>query len=66
MVERTHQSPCDTCSVMPSESFFTDVKPKLGLEIVWLAPGVGPVKIEGAEGSAVLIDYEIKAVASPQ
>ena len=34
--------------------------PKLGLQTVWLAPGVGPVKIEGAEGTAVLIDYEIK------
>ncbi len=34
--------------------------PRLGLESMWLAPGVGPVKIEGAEGRAILIDYEIK------
>ena len=36
--------------------------PRLGLESVWLAPGVGPVRIKSAEGTAVLIDYEIKAV----
>ena len=45
-------------------TLLTSVMPKLGLESVWLAPGVGPVKIEGAEGRAVLIDYEVKAVAS--
>ena len=47
-------------------TLLTHVMPKLGLESVWLAPGVGPVKIEGAEGTAVLIDYEVKAVASGQ
>ena len=36
--------------------------PKLGLHTVWLAPGVGPVKIETPDGMAELIDYEIKAV----
>ena len=36
--------------------------PKLGLQTVWLAPGVGPVKIETPNGIAELIDYEIKAV----
>ena len=41
-------------------TLLTHVMPTLGLESVWLAPGVGPVKIEGAEGRAVLIDYEIK------
>ena len=40
--------------------------PKLGLESMWLAPGVGPVAIKSAEGTAVLIDYEIKEVASGQ
>ena len=34
--------------------------PKLGLQTVWLAPGVGPVKIETPKGIAELIDYEIK------
>ena len=43
-------------------TLLTHVMPKLGLESVWLAPGVGPVKIEGAEGRAILIDYEVKAV----
>ena len=42
-------------------TLLTHVMPKLGLESVWLAPGVGPVKIEGAEGRAILIDYEVKA-----
>ena len=39
-----------------------NVMPILGLvKSVWLAPGVGPVKIEGAAGDrAVLMDYEIK------
>ena len=43
-------------------TLLTHLMPKLGLESVWLAPGVGPVKIEGAEGRAILIDYEVKAV----
>ena len=43
---------------------FKSVLPELGLETVWLAPGVGPVKIETPNGIAELIDYEIKAVAS--
>ena len=47
-------------------TLLTRLIPILGLESVWLAPGVGPVRIEGAEGRAVLIDYEIKAVASDQ
>ncbi|MDE0040407.1 MAG: hypothetical protein OXT74_00070 [Candidatus Poribacteria bacterium] len=38
--------------------------PKLGLRTVWLAPGVGPVKIETPNGIAELIDYEIKTVGS--
>ena len=32
----------------------------LELQTVWLAPGVGPVKIETPNGIAELIDYEIK------
>ena len=34
--------------------------PKLGLHTMWLAPGVGPVKIETPNGIAELIDYDIK------
>ncbi|MDE0300861.1 MAG: hypothetical protein OXN17_19660 [Candidatus Poribacteria bacterium] len=36
--------------------------PKLGLQTMWLAPGVGPVKIETPNGIAELIDYDIKPV----
>ena len=39
---------------------------KLEMQTVWLAPGVGPVKIETPNGIAELIDYEVKAVASGQ
>ena len=39
---------------------------KLELQTVWLAPGMGPVKIETPKGIAELIDYEIKSVASSQ
>ena len=34
--------------------------PKLGLQTVWLAPGMGVVKIETPNGIAELIDYDIK------
>ncbi|MDE0040409.1 MAG: hypothetical protein OXT74_00080 [Candidatus Poribacteria bacterium] len=44
-------------------TLLTHMMPKLGLESMWLAPGVGPVEIKSAEGTAVLIDYDIKAVA---
>ncbi len=47
-------------------TLLTRVMPKLGLESVWLAPGVGPVRLKSAEGTTVLIDYEVKAVASSQ
>ena len=36
------------------------IMPELGFETVWLAPGVGPVKIETPNGIAELIDYEKK------
>ena len=36
----------------------------LNLRTMWLAPGVGPVKIEIPNGIAELIDYEVKALAS--
>ena len=39
---------------------FKVVIPILGFETVWLAPGVGPVKIETPNGIAELIDYDIK------
>ena len=38
----------------------------LELQTVWLAPGVGPVKIETPNGIAELIDYEVKTVPSGQ
>lgn len=37
-----------------------DLIPKLGLKTMWLAPGVGPVKIETPDGIAELVDYDIK------
>ncbi len=40
----------------------TDSIAKLGLQTMWLAPGVGPVKIETPDGIAELIDYDIKPV----
>ena len=36
--------------------------PHLHLQTIWLAPGVGPVKIETPYGIAELIDYDIKPV----
>ena len=47
-------------------TLLTHVIPKLGLESAWLAPGVGPVRIKSAEGTTILIDYEVKAVPSSQ
>ncbi len=47
-------------------NLLTHIKPRLGLQTMWLAPGVGPVKIETPNGIAELIDYEVKAVASGQ
>ncbi len=44
----------------------THLMPQLGLQTVWLAPGVGAVKIKTPNGIAELIDYEVKAVASGQ
>ena len=40
-------------------TLFTSIMPKLGLQTMWLAPGVGPVKIETPNGTAELIDYHI-------
>ena len=42
------------------------LKYTLNLQTIWLAPGVGPVKIETPNGIAELIDYEIKTVPSSQ
>ncbi len=42
------------------------IMPELGFGTVWLAPGVGPVKIETSNGIAELMDYEIKEVDSSQ
>lgn len=38
----------------------------LNMQTMWLALGIGPVKIETLDGYAELIDYEVKAVASGQ
>ena len=38
---------------------FSNLMPNLNLESVWLAPGVGPVKIESAERTAELIEYHL-------
>ncbi len=45
---------------------FLKLMPNIPLGTLWLAPGVGPVKIETPNGIAELIDYEIKAAASVQ
>ena len=47
-------------------TMITKLMPRLHLQTMWLAPGIGPVKIETSDGIAELIDYEIKAVASDQ
>ena len=47
-------------------TLFRDGLPRMQLGAVWLAPGIGPVKIETPVGIAELIDYEIKTVASVQ
>ena len=41
------------------QSVFSNLMPNLKLETVWLAPGVGPVKIESAERTAELIEYHL-------
>ena len=39
---------------------FTDGLPRMQLGAVWLAPDVGPVKIERADGISELISYDVK------
>lgn len=41
------------------EAVLSNLMPNLNLDTVWLAPGVGPVKIESAERTAVLIEYHL-------
>ncbi len=41
---------------------FSNLMPNLNLETVWLAPGVGAVKIESAERTAELIEYHLAEV----
>ena len=43
-----------------TSDFFSYLLPRLKFETVWLAPNVGPVKIETFDGIAELIDYDIK------
>ena len=38
---------------------FSNLMPNLNLETVWLAPGVGPVKIESEERTAELVEYHL-------
>ena len=47
-------------------TLFRDGLPRMQLGAVWLAPDIGPVKIETPNGIAELIDYEIKTVTSSQ
>ena len=39
---------------------FTDGLPRMQLGAIWLAPDVGPVKIERADGISELISYDVK------
>ena len=41
------------------EAVYADIMPNLIPETVWLAPGVGPVKMEGAERTAELVEYHL-------
>ena len=43
-----------------STDLLTHLVPKLGLQTVWLAPRVGPVKIEMSDGIAEWIEYKLK------
>ena len=40
--------------------FLWKLMPSLAMHPTWLAPDVGPIKIETPNGIAELIDYEIK------
>ena len=41
-------------------TLFKDGLPRMQLSAVWLAPDVGPVKIERADGISELISYDVK------
>ena len=41
-------------------TLFRDALPRMQLGAVWLAPDVGPVKIERADGISELISYDVK------
>ena len=41
-------------------TLFRDALPKMQLGAVWLAPDVGPVRIERADGISELISYDVK------
>ena len=40
-------------------TLFRDALPRMQLGAVWLAPGVGPVKIETVDGISELISYDV-------
>ena len=41
-------------------TLFKDGLPRMQLGAVWLAPDVGPVRIERADGISELISYDVK------
>ena len=41
-------------------TLFRDALPRMQLGTVWLAPDVGPVRIERADGISELISYDVK------
>ena len=63
---RAHRVAVESVTREELTDLLTHLIPKLGLHTVWLAPGVGPVKIETLDGIAELIDYEMTTVATSQ
>ena len=47
-------------------TLFRDALPRMQLGAVWLAPGVGPVRIERADGISELISYDVKKGSNPR
>ena len=47
-------------------TLFKDALPRMQLGAVWLAPDVGPVRIERADGISELISYDVKKGSNPR
>ncbi len=47
-------------------TLFRDGLPRMQLGAVWLAPDVGPVRIERADGISELISYDVKKGSNPR